>query len=291
MNNLVFPVFIFSVKSSDDRIIPTLLTDGILPENRTSLLQIVFDPGHDSLLKKYLNGIDYNKILTYKELYLWKEREKYWNKLRITGKTEINANVTVNTSMGKKIINVNSDLIKPNLLKSTGITFGLVQVGKIISGYFEIFNPSDQVLAVKLVLVPNEFADINNNNMLSKKEKDLLLKSEDLILLGCNFIGKIDNDNSIIKEFEYIIIQENIHLFEQRKDLINKKEIIRLIYKYGNSKVKTYLNKGYEVFCKYKKRNKNELIINYSKLEVVSSLFSEQFESDIEIVKNLTTKD
>ena len=177
------------------------------------------------------------------------------------------------------------------MLKSTGITFGLVQVGKIISGYFEIFNPSDQVLAVKLVLVPNEFADINNNNMLSKKEKDLLLKSEDLILLGCNFIGKIDNDNSIIKEFEYIIIQENIHLFEQRKDLMNKKEIIRLIYKYGNSKVKTYLNKGYEVFCKYKKRNKNELIINYSKLEVVSSLFSEQFESDIEIVKNLTTKD
>ena len=290
-NNLVFPVMIFSVKSSDDRIIPTSVTDGILPEDKTSLLKIVFDPGHDSLLKKYLNGINYNKILTYKELYLWKEREKYWNKLRISGKTEINANITVNTSMGKRIIKVNSDLIKPNLLKSTGITFGLVQVGKIISGYFEIFNPSDQVLAVKLVLVPNDFSDINNNNMFSKKEKDLLLKSEDLILLGCNFIGKIDNDNSIIKEFEYIIIQENINLFEQTKDLMNKKEILKLIYKYGNPKVKTYLNRGYEVFCKYKKRNKNELIINYSKLEVVSSLFSEQFESEIEIVKNLTTKD
>ena len=244
-NNLVFPVMIFSVKSSDDRIIPTSVTDGILPEDKTSLLKIVFDPGHDSLLKKYLNGINYNKILTYKELYLWKEREKYWNKLRISGKTEINANITVNTSMGKRIIKVNSDLIKPNLLKSTGITFGLVQVGKIISGYFEIFNPSDQVLAVKLVLVPNDFSDINNNNMFSKKEKDLLLKSEDLILLGCNFIGKIDNDNSIIKEFEYIIIQENINLFEQTKDLMNKKEILKLIYKYGNPKVKTYLNRHY----------------------------------------------
>ena len=115
--------------------------------------------------------------------------------------------------------------------------------------------------------------------------------NENLILLGCNFVGKIDNDNWIVKEFEYIIIPENLNLFEKKKILRNKKELIHLIYKYGNSKVKTYLNRGYEVFCKYKKRNKNELIINYSKLEVVSSLLSDEFENEIEIVKNLTTKD
>ena len=115
--------------------------------------------------------------------------------------------------------------------------------------------------------------------------------NENLILLGCNFVGKIDNDNWIVKEFEYIIIPENLNLFEKKKILRNKKELIHLIYKYGNSKVKTYLNRGYEVFCKYQKRNKNELIINFSKLEVVSSLLSDEFENEIEIVKNLTTKD
>ena len=290
-NTMVLPVYIHSVKSSDDRIIPTVINFDILPENKTQLLKIIFDPSIDSLYKKYLNAIDFSKILTYKELYLWKEREKYFNKLRVKGKTEINANITVDTSMGKRFIHVSSDLVKPNLIKSTGITFGLVQIGKIISGYFEIFNPSDQVLAVKLLLAPNDYSDINNNDMLSSKEQELLKSSEDLFLLGCNFLGRIDNDITIIKEFEYIIIPENLELFEQSKNLFNKKELIKLIFKYGNSKVKSYLMRGFEVFCKYKKRNKNELIINYSKLEVVSSLFSEEFENEIEIVKNLSTRD
>ena len=290
-NTMELPISLFTVKSTDERIIPSLLIYEIFSENKTKFLKIVFDPGYDSLLKKYINAIDFTKILTYKELYLWKEREKYWNQLRKSGKLEINANVIVETSMGKKIINVNSDLIKPNLLKSSGITFGLVQVGKMISGYFEIFNPSDQVLAIKLILAPNDYGNINNNSMLSLKEQKLLDMNENLILLGCNFIGKIDNDNSIIKEFEYIIIPENLNLFEKRKNVRNKKEFINLIYKYGSSKVKTYLNRGYEVFCKYQKRNKNELIINFSKLEVVSSLFSDEFENEIEIVKNLTSKD
>ena len=290
-NTLDINVTIHSVKSSDDRIITTLLEYKSLPNNKSKFLKIVLDPSVDSLLKKYLNAIDFSKILTYKELYLCKERDKYWNKLRNTGKTEINANITVNTSMGKKIIKVNSDLILPYIIKSTGITFGLVQIGKVKTGYFEIFNPSDQVLAVKLILAPNDYSNINNNEMLSSKEQQLLKTSEDLMLLACNFIGRIDNDKTLIRQFEYIIIQEKINLFQQRKDLVNKKELIKLIYKYGNSKVKNYLNRGYEVFCKYKKSNKNELIIDYSKLEVVSSLFSEEFEKEIQIVKNITTKD
>ena len=65
----------------------------------------------------------------------------------------MNTEVVIETSMGKKIINVNSDIILPNIIKSGGINFGLIQVGKMISGYFEIYNPSDLVLAVKLLYI------------------------------------------------------------------------------------------------------------------------------------------
>ena len=251
-NTMEIPISLYSAHCPDPRVVTSLLTNEVSSDKKTKFLKVVFNPSINSVLKQYLNGIDFQKILTYKEIYLWKERELYFYKMRKSGKTEINTDIIVETSMGKKIINVNSDLIMPTIIKSMGITFGLVQVGKMISGYFEIYNPSDQVLAVKLILVPNEYSDVNNHNMLSSEELKL---NEDLILFGCNFIGKIENENSVIKKFEYIIIPEKINL-ELRKELINKKELIKLIFKYGNTNVKYYLNHGYEVFCKYKKKIK-----------------------------------
>ena len=289
-NTMEIPISLYSVKSTDDRIIPSFLTYDVPSNNKTKFLQITYNPSYDNLLRQYLDQINFKKILTYREMYLWKEREKYYNRLRKKGKTEINANITVETSMGKKVINVNSDLIMPTIMKNNGITFGLVQVGKSLSGYFEIFNPSDKIVAIKLLLAPNDYYNINDNKMLSKKDQELMKVSDDLILFGCNFLGKIENENTYIKKFEYIIIPEKIDMFELKKDSIDKSELIKLIYKYGNSNVKQYLNHGYEVFCKYKKRDKNEMIINYSKLEVVSNLFSEQFDNEIEIVRNLTNK-
>jgi len=56
----------------------------------------------------------------------------------------------------KKQINVGPFLIKPNLVKNDIINFGLVQAGKLINNYIEIFNPSDKVLMVKLVLMNME---------------------------------------------------------------------------------------------------------------------------------------
>ena len=289
-NTLEIPIIINSVKSSDDRITTKSLTNKILSNTNTPFMQIYFEPSNNNLLKQYLNQINFKDVLTYKELYLWKEREKYYNKLRTKGKTEINANVTVDTSMGKKVIGVNSDLIMPVIMRNTGVSFGLVQVGQSLSGYFEIYNPSDQVIAIKLILAPNNYFDINDNNMFSQKDQELIQVNDELFLFGCNFLGKIENENTYIKRFEYIIIPEKIDLFELKKDLIDKNELIKLLYKYGNSNVKKYLNHGYEAFCKYKKRDKNEIIINYSKLDVVSNLFSDEFEKEIEIVKNLTNK-
>lgn len=191
-NSIEIPLSLYSVTSNDERIIPSLLTYELAPDNRTSIIKIIFDPSKMNLFKTFMNAINLSSILTYKELFLWKEKEKYWNKLSTTGKTEINANVTLTTSMGKKNINIESFLIKPSLVKNDEINFGLVQMGKLVNNYVEIFNPSDKVLMVKLVLAPSDYGEINNNNMFNSKDQNLLKKNEELILLGCSFSGWVE---------------------------------------------------------------------------------------------------
>ena len=57
------------------------------------------------------------KGLTYRELYLWKKNEEYWNDLGQNGKTEINTSITVITSIKTKKINERTFLITPKLVK------------------------------------------------------------------------------------------------------------------------------------------------------------------------------
>ena len=207
-NNIEIPLYLYSVFSNDERIIPSLLTYEVLPDNRTEIIKIIFDPSKTDLFKVFMNVNDFSKILTYKELYLWKEKEKYWNKLGETGRTEINSNITLITSFGKKEINVNSFLIKPSLVKNDTVNFGLTQIGKLVNNYIEIFNPSDKVLMVKLVLVPDDYSNINNNEMFNVKEQNLLKINEELIFLGCTFSGWVGH--TLVTYFEYIILQEKI---------------------------------------------------------------------------------
>ena len=86
------------------------------------------------------------------------------------------------------------------------------RVLKLVNNYVEIFNPSDKVLMVKLVLAPNDYGDINNNLMFNFKDQKLLQTNEELILLGCSFSGWVGNE--MVTRFEYIIIQENIDSLE-----------------------------------------------------------------------------
>ena len=290
-NNIEIPLYLYSVFSNDERIIPSLLTYEVLPDNRTEIIKIIFDPSKTDLFKVFMNVNDFSKILTYKELYLWKEKEKYWNKLGETGRTEINSNITLITSFGKKEINVNSFLIKPSLVKNDTVNFGLTQIGKLVNNYIEIFNPSDKVLMVKLVLVPDDYSNINNNEMFNVKEQNLLKINEELIFLGCTFSGWVGH--TLVTYFEYIILQEKINPIDLRRGLIDKKQLIRLLYEYGNHKVKNYLSHGYNAFCKYEKKLKNELIINnnYKNINTISELYSKDFEKEIITVKNMTTKD
>ena len=288
-----FPLNVLSLTSSDERIIPQLLTDKLYPKNKTAIIEVNFDPSKTYFIKEDLNQFELNmsNTLTYRELYLWKAKEKFFNKLGSRGRTEINANVTITTSMDKGDINFKSFLIKPNLLKKEEIDFGLVQIGEPINAYIEGINPSDKMLLIKLVLANDNFSDINNNFMFNEKDRNLLEKNNDLIIFGCNFLFEI-NDTSYSK-YEYIVVTEKIDPIELRKGTFEKKQLISILYKYGNDKVKKYLNNSKNILCKYDQKLQNEIIFNKNNNKnqyLISHIYSNEFDYEISSVKNMTLK-
>ena len=284
-----FPINITSVSSSDERIIPKKLVDTISPNNKTSLIEVNFDPSKSYLIKEDLNQFELNmtNILTYRELYLWKAKEKFFNKMGITGRTEINANVTITTSLDKGDINFKSFLIRPNLSKKEQINFGLTQIGKPVSTYIEGINPSDKMLLIKLVLADENYGDLNNNLIFNKKDRNLLENNNDLIIFGCNFILIINR--TLISKYEYIVVPEKIDPIELRKGTFDKKSLIITLYKYGNEKVKEYLYYAKNILCKYDKKTQNEILFNKNNF-LISRIYSNEFNNEISSVKNMTKK-
>ena len=287
------PINVLSLASSDERIIPKLLTDKLYPKNKTAIIEVKFDPSKTYFIKEDLNQFELNmsNVLTYRELYLWKAKEKFFNQLGSRGRTEINANVTITTSMEKGDINFKSFLIKPNLLKKEEIDYGLVQIGEPTNAYIEGINPSDKMLLIKLVLADDNYGDINNNLMFNEKDKNLLEKNNDLIIFECNFLFEI-NDTSFSK-YEYIVVTERIDPIELRKGTFEKKKLISILYKYGNDKVKKYLNDSKNILCKYDQKFQNEIIINKNNNKnqyLISQIYSNEFDDEISSVKNMTLK-
>ena len=239
-NNYNVPINILSVTSTDKRITYKLLIDKIYPNEKISLINILFDP---SKYFEFRKGYELNmsNILTYKELYLWKIEDKYFDSLEITDQTSIKANLSIKTNVDTEYINIKGLLIKPNLVKKEKINFGLNQIGKPAGIFIEGINPSDKILLIKLLLADEYYNNIHWNNMFNKNDKLLLSKNSDLIIFNCNFILKINSTNVI--KYEQIIVPEKIDPVELRKGSFDKKELIRLLYKYGNDNVKNYFIK------------------------------------------------
>lgn len=97
------PINIHSIKSFDQRIIPVILTNSIISNNRTEIVKIIFDPSKVEIEENFMKGDGFanitSKHLTYKELYLWKEKQKLWEILGSQGRTEINTLVKIKTNV------------------------------------------------------------------------------------------------------------------------------------------------------------------------------------------------
>ena len=291
-NSFNFPVYISSVSSNDERIIPQMLNSIVNSKNKTLAVQVNFDPTKTLFIKEDLNQFELNmsKVLTYRELYLWKANEKFFDKLGITGRTEINSIVTIKTSIDTNNINFKSFLIRPNIAKKEEIDFGLVQIGKPMNTYIEGINPSDRMMLIKLILADEVYGDVNNNSMFNEQDKNILEKINDLVIFGCNFLF-IKNGTSYLK-YEYIVVPEKIDPIELRKGTFDKRRLISILFKYGSDKVKHYLYKAQNILCKYDKKIMNEIIFNKNGKNdyLISHIFSNGFNDEIPSIKNITKK-
>ncbi len=102
------PINIHSIKSFDQRIVPVILTNSIISNNRTEILKIIFDPSKVEIEENFMRGDSFanstSRHLTYKELYLWKEKQKLWEILGSQGRTEINTIVKIKTNVSRSLI-------------------------------------------------------------------------------------------------------------------------------------------------------------------------------------------
>jgi len=289
-NTYEFTLNIISVTSSDSRLIPKLLTHKVKSGHKIAIMDIVFDPGVNSTIRRYKKELNMDKTLTFNEFFLWKKSEKYWNDLSLNGKTEINADISVVTHFKTKVINVRSFIKKPNLVKREEIDYGLMQVGHLVEKYIEGHNPTDSVLEMKLLLAPDYYNNLDDYSMFDTKEQSELFLEENnvMTILGCNFVMKINNTYQTF--FEYILIKENIELENNFTKSISKEDVLRKIFENGNDKVKKYVYNSIDVLCNYEKKNKDEILLNKDIIneKFKKDIVSQEFNNEISIIKNMT---
>ena len=265
---------ITNIKSSDKRIIPTLISKSINNNNRTEVIKIIFIPEK----KENIINID-EKYITYRDLFLWKEKHKLWEKLGNIGKTEINSNLTILTDINEENIQIKAFLTKPNIFEKDIIDLGLVQIGENENIFIEGFNPSDQVMSFRIVLASEEFSDINNNSMFVKNSKYQFNGNNFIFIIKCIFdLNFNSNYNDIIILEE----NENENIFEN-----NKEDILEKMLFYSNENIKEKILNSTQIICKYKKEIKNK-IVEEKNIKLLSEMFSNNFTLDIPIVKQMT---
>ena len=128
-----------------------------------------------------------NSNLSYKDLLLWREKEKIWEALESSGKTDINKTISVNFNLFKERIQVKATLTKPTLTTDSKIDFGSIQFGELAARNITVHNPSDEPLHIQFLLAPSEFLDNSNMSVFNKIIPDNLKEVNDFILLTCLF--------------------------------------------------------------------------------------------------------
>ena len=276
-----------SIESSNNKIIPKLETNIIFPNDKRILMKVHFNPYNANLEEDIIMEMNpMENYITYRELYLWKVKQKLWEE----AKTEINENITIKTDCTKDNIRIRASLAKPSLVKNDQINFGLVQIGKTNEKYINCTNPSDMTMTFKLMLASEEYSDIHNNNMFNNNDRYQFNSLNKLFVVKCLYSNNpLLNFNNMSN---YIIIEEEIDEINLNTRKFNKYDFINKLIEYGNKEVQKNILESNKIICEYFIKLKNEIILekNEENNFLVSKLFSKNFSEKISIIKDMTDR-
>ena len=291
-------LFIKDFSSTSERIIPKLISNKISANNRTLFMKIIFDPSKANLEEDFMMDLNPNEnYITYRELYLWKQKQQLWEKSESLGKTEINANITIKTEIDDENIRVKAFLNKPSLVKNSEIIknneidLKSVQIGQTQNIYFEIYNPSDEVMSFKLMLASEEYSNVYNNSMFENLDEFQFNNNNKILILKCYYENKVNGTFSYNFTND-IIINDIIDIDDLNNRKYDKTEFMKEILNKANNEVKKKISEGSNIICKYKFKLKNEILLkeNEKNKFYISKLFSSNFLMNIPIIEEMTDK-
>ena len=292
INKFNYPFKINNIISKDQRIIPSIISNHLnLNNNNTDIINVTFNPFEKNINEDdfKFNNLNMNNYLTFMEFYLYKKKEKIWEKYN--NYFEINSTITLFTNLEKYNININAFITKPTLFSKNNYDFGIVQIDQTKEIFIEIFNPSDFVLTYRVMLGSEHLSETDKLSIFNNKDKKQFEESNKIFIFNCNFIN-YENNNIIVNKSKTIIIKEDLddNLLASKK--MNKNEIIKKLYFYGNDEEKKLLSRSKNILCNYKSTTKNDLIINYEKNQenkkLIDQIFSNHFTKEIPIIKKMT---
>lgn len=168
------PVFVLRSWSNDQRIVMSLLTKQLLPESKTEIGVVIFDPAN-------IEDADYtgeqqqtsllswlHSHITLKELKSWRNKELNWDKANRLGKTIIDTQVFIETDVLNLLkIPVKAELTKPILVQEGELNFQTVQKGSPKELMLQIYNPTADPLIVQLFFGDPVYANYKTANSLN----------------------------------------------------------------------------------------------------------------------------
>ena len=275
---------IIGISSTDSRVIPRVVHNEIPPNNRTEIIKLVFDPSKEENFIAAPVVINIGSYLTYRDLYLWRESEKKWNLLLKEGRSEINSQIRLKTSITTEMINVKAILTKPSLVIKNEINFGLVQIGETIKTYIDGFNPSDFTLRYQVLLSSEDYSD-NMNDMFNNKRNRK--QSDSVYVFDCAFMN--DTKRTISENGSRIILDDDEEIKEIESGKASKKEILKKIFLYGDEKIKRNFLYSEKIICDYRKRTKTKIVLSNDE-RLINEIFFDNFNKEIPIIKKMTEK-
>jgi hypothetical protein len=304
-------VYLLSITSEDERIFPVVLNSQLDKNVRTELVKITFDPSRVQLDENFMKNkevnITGNKYLTYRELYLWREKQKLWELLGSQGKTEVNTKVKITTHIQSEIVTVRAFLTKPSLVKKDEVDFGLVQIGEVENKYIDIFNPSDEYMSIQMLLSTDEYSDIYNNTIFNNYINKIDINNDnDLTLINCQFFNSTRLDN-ISTNFTHnllnrkdkkkpeeenqvysVLLEDELKFDDINNKVFQKEDLLELIAANSEENVRISLLKHNRAICNPNSIKKNELVSKDGYKHIADKVFTEQFYQEIPVIKRMT---